>query len=254
MSKESVENARVSDQSVEQAGGLSLKCAYGKATDEVLDEALEKNDCGGSSSNWVCTQETETSRLPEGDGVQSSFSQSDSDNLLDRHHFKDEVNLRNISRVQQTDEAAGCNWVSLVSDAIDLNDSSPAIENNSEEQDQEGVDPGTITFVSTVLQLPQENANDFENMVCSSPSASRKLIEFRETQSGETGDLQDKDQTNDILSSSLQNKLVVTDARAEVGEDAEKCGQSSCKVKDSYISLSHFLVMLCIRLNLVCFD
>ncbi|KAK0601096.1 hypothetical protein LWI29_021280 [Acer saccharum] len=227
-SKADSETVRVSDQCAEQLGGLTPRSSARGVT-AMLPNAI-KCDFGSPASNWVSSDLIETSRVREGAGVPPSFAQSSKVNLRERQHFKNEVNLREISRIDQTEEAAGWDWVSLVSD-VDLLDSS-IIENTSEEeQDQETVDPGTITFVSTVLQLPQDNATDLENMVSISPSGSCKLSEIREpvTQSGEIGDFQDKDQAHDILSSSLQKKLVVTESRAKVDEKGEKRGQSNSK-------------------------
>ncbi|KAL5770680.1 hypothetical protein ACOSP7_014834 [Xanthoceras sorbifolium] len=235
-SKADSETVRVSGKCAEQLGGLTPRSSARGAElpNEHLGLTIElsnaiKYDCGSPASNWVSSDSIETSRVPQGAGVPSSFAQSSKLNLRERQHFKNDVNLRKICRIEQTEEAAGCNWVSLISDVDVLNSNSSIIENDSEEKDQETVDPGTITFVSTVLQLPQDNATDFENMVSVSPSSSCKLSEIREsvTQSGEIGDMQDKDQAHDILSSSLQNKLVVTDSR--VDEKGEKCGKSSCK-------------------------
>ncbi|KAK2637777.1 hypothetical protein Ddye_025572 [Dipteronia dyeriana] len=227
-SKVDSETVRVSDQCAEQLGGLTPKSSARGVTAE-LPNAI-KCDFGSPASNLVSSDSIETSREREGACVPSSFAQSSKVNLRERQHFKNEVNLREICRIEQTEEAAGWDWVSLVSD-VDVLYSS-IIENNSEEeQDQETVDPGMTTFVSTVLQLPQDNATDLENMVSISPSGSCKLSEIREpiTQSGEIGDLQDKDQAHDILSSSLQKKLVVTDSRAKVDEKGEKRGQSNSK-------------------------
>ncbi|KAI9186771.1 hypothetical protein LWI28_020699 [Acer negundo] len=234
-SKADSETVRVSDHCAEQLGGLTPRSSARGVT-AVLPNSLLPNaikcDFGSPASNWVSSDLIETSRVREGAVVPSSFAQSSKVNLRERQHFKNEVNLREICRIEQTEEAGGWDWVSLVSDVDVLNSS--IIENNSEEeQDQKTVDPGTITFVSTVLQLPQDNATDLENMVSISPSGSCKLSEIREpvTQSGEIGDLQDKDQAHDILSSSLQKKLVVTESRAKVDEKGEKRGQSKSKNK-----------------------
>ncbi|KAK3200607.1 hypothetical protein Dsin_024022 [Dipteronia sinensis] len=229
-SKTDSETIRVSDQCAEQLGVLTPRSSARGVTAELPNTI--KCDFGSPASNWVSSDLIETSRVREGGGVPSSFAQSSKVNLRERQHFKNEVNLREICRIEQTEEAAGLDWVSLVSD-VDVLDSFNIENNSEEEQDQETVDPGTITFVSTVLQLPQDNATDLENLVSISPSGSCKLSEIREpiTQSGEIEDLQDKDQAHDILSSSLQKKLVVTESRAKVDEKGEKRGQSNSKHK-----------------------
>ena len=121
--------------------------------------------------------------------------------------------------------------MSLVSDAV-LNSKLSIVENNSEDQDEKTVDSGAISFISTVLQLPQDNAKDLVNMVAGSRSCSCKQSIMTEplTQPEEIGDLKRTDQTPDILSSTLLDKLIVSDLREKMDNEEEKCGQSSCKV------------------------
>ncbi|KAL9450765.1 hypothetical protein AB3S75_012491 [Citrus x aurantiifolia] len=130
-------------------------------------------------------------------------------------YFENKINLRKICRIEQSEEAARCDWVSLVSDAV-LNSNLSIVENNSEDQDEKIVDFGAISFILTVLQLPQDNAKDLVNMVTGSRSCSCKQSIMTEplTQPEEIGDLKDTDQTPDILSSTLLDKLIVRDSKA----------------------------------------
>ncbi|KAH9688118.1 hypothetical protein KPL70_015015 [Citrus sinensis] len=125
-------------------------------------------------------------------------------------YFENKINLRKICRIEQSEEVAGCDWVSLVSDAV-LNSKLSIVENNSEDQDEKTVDSGAISFISTVLQLPQDNAKDLVNMVTGSWSCSCKQSIMTEplTQPEEIGDLKRTDQTPDILSSTLLDKLII---------------------------------------------
>jgi hypothetical protein len=58
-----------------------------------------------------------------------------------------------------------------------------------EGQDRKSVDPGTMSFISTVLQLPQDNANDLERTESVGAITSCKPCEVGETatQSREIG-------------------------------------------------------------------
>lgn len=214
--------------------GSSAREVISKLLDETLELAIElpitvKYDGGAPVGNKVPCDVKEKSRGPEADRASSSLVQCNEDNPGAADYFENKTNLRKICRIEQSEEVTGCDWVSLVSDAV-LNSNLSIVEN--EDQDEKIVDTGAISFISTVLQLPQDNAKDLVNMVSSSPSCSCKQSEMRETvtQPEEIGDLKDTDQSPDVLSSSLLNKLIVSDLRGKMDNKEEKCGQSSCKV------------------------
>ncbi|KAH9688071.1 hypothetical protein KPL70_015000 [Citrus sinensis] len=215
--------------------GSSAREVISKLLDETLELAIElpitvKYDGGTPVRNEVSRDVKEKSRGPETDRASSSFVQCNEDNPGAADYFENKTNLRKICRIEQSEEVAGCDWVSLVSDAV-LNSNLSIVENNSEDQDEKTVDTGAISFISTVLQLPQDNAKDLVNMVTGSRSCSCKQSKMTEplTQPEEIGDLKDTDQTPDILSSTLLDKLIVSDLREKMDNEEEKCGQSSCK-------------------------
>ncbi|XP_031275477.1 protein tesmin/TSO1-like CXC 2 isoform X1 [Pistacia vera] len=203
---------------------------------EPLGLAIElsktmKYDCSSPVSNKVSRDAMQTSKEPEM-AAGPSFIQSNEDDLRGRHQFETKINLRKILRIEQSEEVAESDWSSLISDVSDLLNSNPSIvEYNFEEKDQTTVDPGMVSFISTALHPPHDNSNDLEQTVSTGPSGSCKQSEIREavTQTGEIGELKDLDQTPDFLSSTLLNKLVVSESRTEVDDKGEKCGQSSCK-------------------------
>ena len=176
---------------------------------------IVKYDGGTHVRNEVSRDVKEKSREPETNRASSSFVQCNEDNPRAADYFENKTNLRKICRIEQSEEAARCGWVSLVFDGV-LNSNLSIVENNSEYQDLKTVDTGAISFISTVLQLPQYNAKDLVNMLTGSRSCSCKQSKMSEplTQPEETGDLTDTDQTPDILSSTLLDKLIVSDSKA----------------------------------------
>ncbi|KAH9754119.1 CRC domain-containing protein TSO1 [Citrus sinensis] len=215
--------------------GSSAREVISKLLDETLELAIElpitvKYDGGTPVRNKVSRDVKEKSREPETDRASLSFVQCNEDNPGAADYFENKTNLRKICRIEQSEEVAGCDWVSLVSDAV-LNSNLSVVENNSEDQDEKTVDTGAISFISTVLQLPQDNTKDLVNMVTGSRSCSCKQSEMTEplTQPEEIENLKDTDRTPDILSSTLLDKLIVSDSREKMDNEEEKCGQSSCK-------------------------
>ncbi|XP_044482749.1 protein tesmin/TSO1-like CXC 2 isoform X2 [Mangifera indica] len=192
-----------------------------------------KYGCSSPVNNMVSHDVVETSKEPE-EAARTLLFQSNEDNLVGTHDFETKTNLRKILLIEQSEEVAECDWSSLISDSSDLlNSNSSVVEYNFEEQDQTTVDPGMVSFISTAVHSQQDNSNFLMQMVSITPCGSSKQSEIREpvTQTGEIKELKDLDQTPEFLSSTLLNKLVVSDSRAEVDDKGEKCCQSSCKLK-----------------------
>eukprot|EP00257_Ricinus_communis_P024437 XP_015584641.1 protein tesmin/TSO1-like CXC 3 isoform X1 [Ricinus communis] len=147
----------------------------------------------------------------------------------ERHSsYESEKHLRKICRIEQNEDEAGGNWVALISNVDDmLHFESSIIEEQPEEQKM--VDPGTISFISNVLQIPQDNNNDTENMESTNFVGSLELkMGEPGTQSTESLNKKETDKLHAVPSSTLQNKLAVSDAAVEVDIKGKKC-QSSCK-------------------------
>lgn len=202
-----------------------------------------KYDCGSPDSDMVPPDAIKTDAAPDIAGTLESFDEflrDDSKGKL--HSFESEKNLRNICSIEQNIEA--CDWVSFVSGAADLlNLDSSMIEEHFEGQNHKSVDPGTISFLSTVLQLPQDNANDVEKTeTVGIISCKQREIGETVTQSREIGNLKKKDQTSAIFSSTLLDKLVVSDLSDKVDDKGKKCMDSSSKVW-------HFLAYVVIQIT-----
>ncbi|KAM4108632.1 hypothetical protein ACB094_03G059400 [Castanea mollissima] len=204
-------------------------------TDEPSGLVIElpntlKYDCGSPDSDMVPPNATKTDTAPGIAGTLESFDEflmDDSKGKL--HSFESEKNLRNICSIEQNIEA--CDWVSFVSGAADLlNLDSSMIEEHFEGQNHKSVDPGTISFLSTVLQLPQDNANDVEKTeAISIISCKQREMGETVTQSRVIGNLKKTDQTSAILSSTLLDKLAVSDLSDKVDDKGKKSMDSSSK-------------------------
>ncbi|KAJ8770182.1 hypothetical protein K2173_011517 [Erythroxylum novogranatense] len=143
--------------------------------------------------------------------------------LEERHcPYDDDKFLRKISRVEQRRDEEGCDWVMLISDF----DSSVTEEQTEE---QKLVDPGTISFISDVLDTPHGKTN-FDNMITIDSFGSSEQNEME--QSGPLpvgiGEQKHTDEIPNILSGSLMNKLVVKDAATKLVAE-EDSSQSNCK-------------------------
>lgn len=182
-----------------------------------------KYDCGSPDGDVVPSDAITTETVPD----VASFDELPMDDSKGKHHsFKSEINLRRICSIEQNEEA--CNWVTLVSDTADLLYVDLSInEEHFEGQDHKSVDPGTMSFISTVLQLPQDNANDLERTESVGTITSCQLCEIGETatQSREIGDLKETDPASTLL-----DKLVVSDSSDEVDHKGQECIQARCKV------------------------
>jgi len=78
-------------------------------------------------------------------------------NLNERYQsYESERDLSKIGQTGQNEDEPGCDWVALISDVADILTFEPSIDEESAEE-RKMVDPGTISFISTVLQVPQDN-------------------------------------------------------------------------------------------------
>ncbi|XVF42156.1 hypothetical protein PTKIN_Ptkin01aG0337200 [Pterospermum kingtungense] len=192
--------------------------------DEQSDLAIQlprtlKYDCGSPDSNLEpCTQALKSTGV-EVAGQERSRIQQDKDEWEERQQsFQNERDLRKICRIKPSEESAGCDWVAIVSDVADmLTVNSTVMHENTDGQDHIRAQSGTTSFISTVLQFPQENANNLENAESADPSGSCKESELRETVT---------DQTPGVLSTCVLDKLVVSDSGLKK-DKGEKCNQSS---------------------------
>ncbi|KDP23641.1 hypothetical protein JCGZ_23474 [Jatropha curcas] len=162
------------------------------------------------------------------DAIRTDIEPEKVDKSNERHClYESEKHLRRICRIEQSEDEAGCDWDTLISDVSDILcfDSSISAEQSEE---QKIVDPGTISFVSNVLQIPQDNTNASENMESTNcvGSSEHKMGEIG-TQSTELGK-KEADKIPAVLSGTLLNKLVVDDA-ATVMDIKGKKRLSSCK-------------------------
>lgn len=139
---------------------------------------------------------------------------------------KSEKDLRKIGRTGQNEDEAGCDWVALISDVADILTLEPSIDEESAEK-QKMVDPGTISFISNVLQAPQDNSDDSETSYYAGSSQQREIGEPG-IQPVESGEQNEADQTPSVFSGTLPDKPIVNDAAAKV-DIRGKSYQSSSK-------------------------
>ncbi|KAK9292144.1 hypothetical protein L1049_020103 [Liquidambar formosana] len=230
---------QLSDLFAEQLGCHSPGRSSGEITSEPpcqnLKSELPKTlsyDYSSLDGDMVPYNVVKTNNVPEMAGTPASPIQFVQDVSEERHHsFESEIELRGICRIEQNKETAGCDWENLISNATDLLISDSSINNEHYEgQDYETVDAGVISFISAVLQLPQDDANDLKKTESDDPVGSCKLDKMEEpvTQPG-VGELKVTDQASAILPSTLLDKLVVSDLGVEVDDKGEKCIRSGCK-------------------------
>ncbi|KAF9681698.1 hypothetical protein SADUNF_Sadunf05G0029700 [Salix dunnii] len=137
-----------------------------------------------------------------------------------------EKDLRKICRTGQNEDEAGCDWVALISDVADILTLEPSVDEESDEK-QKLVDPGTISFISNVLQAPQDNSDDSETPSYAGSSQQREIGEpgIKPVESGEQNQA---DQTPSVFPGTLPDKAVVNVAAAKV-DIRGKSYQSSSK-------------------------
>ncbi|XP_021677288.2 protein tesmin/TSO1-like CXC 3 isoform X2 [Hevea brasiliensis] len=222
------EAVELSNLSAEQLGCLASSSSPKDVTAEPLNEHLEL--AIELPEPLKCDSTSPDKSIVPLDAIRRDTAPEEVDKSNERHClYESEKNLRKICRIDQSEDEAGGDWVTLISNVADaLNFESSIIEEHSEEH-KLMVDPGTISFISNVLQIPQDSTNDLENgesIVCDDYSE-QKMGEPG-SQSIVLGKKKEADEIPAILSGSLLNKLVVNDAAAEVDVKGKK-RESSCK-------------------------
>ncbi|KAJ6883740.1 hypothetical protein NC652_030861 [Populus alba x Populus x berolinensis] len=104
-------------------------------------------------------------------------------------------------------------WL-LISDVADILTLEPSFDEESAEEPKM-VDPGTISFISNVLQVPQDNNNDSETSNCVGSFQHCDMGDLG-IQPKEFGEQNEVDQTPSVLPSTLLDKPLVTDVSATV--------------------------------------
>ncbi|KAK6243229.1 hypothetical protein QUC31_009638 [Theobroma cacao] len=205
--------------------GSSSKGVSSDQLDDQSDLAIElprtlKYDCGSPDGNLEPCDEILKNTSEKVAGHEASPFQHNKDEGEERQlSFENERDLRKIRRIMRSEESAGCDWVAIVSDVADLlTTNSSIIYENIEGQDRRTADPGTTSFISTILQFPLDNSNNLENTETGDPSGSCKQSKLG---------VPVTDQTPAILSTCLLDKLVVSDSGLNKDDKGEKCNQSS---------------------------
>ena len=142
--------------------------------------------------------------------------------------YESERGLLKIGRIGQNEDELGCDWVAQIYYVADILTFEPSIDEESAEE-QKMVDPGTISFISNVLQVPQDNNNDSETSNCVGSFQHCDMGDLG-IQPKEFGEKNEVDQTPSVLPSTLLDKPIVTDASATVDVKGKNC-QSISKVK-----------------------
>ncbi|XP_024439593.1 protein tesmin/TSO1-like CXC 4, partial [Populus trichocarpa] len=143
-------------------------------------------------------------------------------NLNERYQsYESERDLSKIGQTGQNEDEPGCDWVALISDVADILTFEPSIDEESAEE-RKMVDPGTISFISTVLQVPQDNNNDSETSNCVGSFQHCDMGDLG-IQPKEFGEKNEVDQTPSVLPSTLLDKPIVTDASATVDVKGKNC-------------------------------
>lgn len=122
-----------------------------------LEPAIElpkglKHDCASPDGNLVPVNAIRDDIQPE------TENQTDEGHCL----YGSDKDLRRIGQIGKNEHEAECDWAAMISevDGI-LNTDSAMPEEHSEEQKM--VDPGTISFISNVLQVPQDHTDNLEH-------------------------------------------------------------------------------------------
>ncbi|GLT90545.1 hypothetical protein SLE2022_084710 [Rubroshorea leprosula] len=199
----------------------SVRVATSEPHNEELDLAIElpktlKYDCGSPDSKLLPSDEAPEDAGVEVAGPQGSSADYHKDKMKERQtSFESEINLRKVCHVKQNEEVEGYDWMKMVSDAADLlNFNSPITGGHSEGQNQKTADSGTLSYISTLLQLPQDPTNEFENVEDGCPGGFCKQSEMGEPVA---------DQMQAILSSSILDN----DPSLKVDDKGETCSRFS---------------------------
>ncbi|XP_039045608.1 protein tesmin/TSO1-like CXC 2 isoform X2 [Hibiscus syriacus] len=212
----------------EHLGCLKNDCLSKRTSSDLLnvqpDLATEfprtlKYDCRSPDDNIELHAEILKNTSMEVAGDERSRFQRNRDGWENRQ--VQERDLRKICRFQHIEKSAGCDWVAALSDVADmLTMNSSVIHENTDGQDQRAADPGTASFMSTIMQFPLDNANKLDIGESGDPSGSCKQNELAEPVT---------DQTQNILSTCLLDKLVVRDLGLKK-DDKENCNRSNHQV------------------------
>lgn len=206
-------------------------------SDADLPQSLKYGCCTSLEDNRSPHNDIEAENLPEVAGRPAPHVHFVQGIPKERQQsFESEIELRRICHIGESKEATGTEWGKLTSDGTDqlMFDSSIRKE-HSEVPDHKTVDPGTISFVATVLQLPHDELDDLQKSPSVGPVDSLKQCETEETaaKSRDVGEIKQTDQTPAVPSSTQLDALAVSHSRAEVDDKkGKKLTQSSCKVRN----------------------
>nr|XP_034926702.1 protein tesmin/TSO1-like CXC 3 [Populus alba] len=213
------EAAKSTGLSVEQSEcfipGNSGKGVITKPPSEHLELAIDerkalKYGCSSSGGNMIMVPLNAITE-PEMAG-----------NLNERYQsYESERDLHKIGQTRQNEDEPGCDWVALISDVADILTLEPSFDEESAEEPKM-VDPGTISFISNVLQVPQDNNNDSETSNCVGSFQHCDMGDLG-IQPKEFGEQNEVDQTPSVLPSTLLDKPLVTDVSATVDVKGKNC-------------------------------
>ncbi|KAL3573646.1 hypothetical protein D5086_024259 [Populus alba] len=213
------EAAKSTGLSVEQSEcfipGNSSKGVITKPPSEHLELAIEeqkalKYGCSSSGGNMIMVPLNAITE-PEMAG-----------NLNERYQsYESERDLHKIGQTRQNEDEPGSDWVALISDVADILTLEPSFDEESAEE-QKMVDPGTISFISNVLQVPHDNNNDSETSNCVGSSQHCDMGDLG-IQPKEFREQNEVDQTPSVLPSTLLDKPLVTDVSATVDVKGKNC-------------------------------
>ncbi|KAJ6883182.1 hypothetical protein NC652_030414 [Populus alba x Populus x berolinensis] len=148
--------------------------------------------------------------------------------MKDINHMKVKGIYIKIGQTRQNEDEPGCDWVALISDVADILTLEPSFDEESAEEPKM-VDPGTISFISNVLQVPQDNNNDSETSNCVGSFQHCDMGDLG-IQPKEFGEQNEVDQTPSVLPSTLLDKPLVTDVSATVDVKGKNCQSISKEV------------------------
>lgn len=191
-----------------------------------LSKALDYNSDSPPGQKVSCD---ETSR-DRNANTPKSVVQSD-DNLKKIHHPHEiEAQLHRIYEDRKTEKPKGCNLESFTSDAADdlLSYDSSIIQSDTECQHQNAADPGTSSFISTILQFPQDSNHNLQKKDSVGSHSSNEQAEVGESvvKSGRIVNMNEIHQAPAIRSGNSLDKLAVGDPNS-IGGKEEICTQGS---------------------------
>ncbi|XP_057962070.1 protein tesmin/TSO1-like CXC 3 isoform X8 [Malania oleifera] len=235
------EVVKLSDICAEEPGCVSSCSSTGKIACEQLNAQLEfstdfpktlKYDFGSPDGNLMPCSVVGTEEVPKTTGALASLVQFVQDDFKDRQHSVGrELELRGLCRIQQ--DVAECSSGNLIFDAADVLvfNNSPVKDVHSEGQDQKAVDHGTISFLSTVLQFPQDSVDDVHESQSVGSLGSCEPCESKVpvTHSGRIEKLTETDETQAVSSKACGDGQLASDLSADVNGKGKNSFQSSSK-------------------------